>query len=366
MKFSDNETNFLSVLRKRIYTAHQFKLSFLGVFLLASCLPSTQAPILPFSSSVATSSIIATSPTITSSVKVPSLISADPLPNNEQTIAVPNDPNIQNKALTQEPVVLSPESNISQSLFGSGSSNGSSIESKISAFVITDVILVSTGKSLSSNSSEEALKPVFEKTNNLELSIKGSFNASELNLDRLKFTYIPGLLHLSLGETELPYRITLNESILLTPVYVSPQEIRVVLNTEAITDLFLNGYQTLQVVANSEVAKKQIRVESTQQPSISLSPSIQKVEIITETSPAQLKITGKNFPIQPNLNYLEVNGKSLRPMQTAVREIDGQLVWEHWATFDEQDINSLPENEKYALFYSSPFGVSISEFERGL
>ena len=50
MKFSDNETNFLSVLRKRIYTAHQFKLSFLGVFLLASCLPSTQAPILPFSS----------------------------------------------------------------------------------------------------------------------------------------------------------------------------------------------------------------------------------------------------------------------------------------------------------------------------
>ncbi len=329
-------------------------------FSLGACIPSTRTPLVVTKNtpSVVLPTLkpnVNTEPTPTPTAVTPQVIPGQ-TPIILETPLTPTTP-IPNPSPSQNANTSSGSSGGSSGGSGGSGQSGTVVTS---SFQITDVRLVSTGQSISAQKNSEALDPIFNSPHEVELALIGNFTQPTLSLGDFTFTQVPGLLHLSVGKDELPYRITLGESLLLTPISISPHEIRVRLNTEGLSDLFLNGNQALRITANSSVTSHLIRVQATGTQS-SLLPQIQSIELIDTTVPPQLKITGKNFPLQPHLSHVSIDEQTLHPLQTAIKEVDGELIWEHWASFNT---NTPPEGD-FSVFYSSPFGVSFYTFSQG-
>jgi len=262
-------------------------------------------------------------------------------------------------------VVLLPSGVLFASSGGSsaGASSGTPIKTPSGPqFQIQDVVLSATGASILGLSAAAAIQADYATNHPISITLRGRFDTVPvLSLQQMRLTHEPGLLHLSLLENELPARITLNHSMVLTPISVSATEIVAHLNSQGVPDLYLKGLHTLTLTVGQLVAESQIKLGDPLTPA-SLNPVIGQVEVLYDDHqhPVQLKLTGQHLMLQPGLNYVQLNGLAAQAYQTAVHQtetgLSGTLLVKlpDPETFDPQDTHEL--------LLITPFGASLTSF----
>lgn len=187
----------------------------------------------------------------------------------------------------------------------SGASGGSGGSATSDGFFISDVVLAETGESVMGEGAPAALAFSYTTSEPLFLNIKGRFMAAPpLSEPLMRFSYEPGLLHqtFSATQTEPSVRVLLNDSLLLTPVSVTAQEIQLSLEGQFLLDVQENGLQRIKLIAGAQSVEKQIKVENTI-PSI-LYPEIDTIRAFSQGGNKWLEIVGSNFFINPRKNNL--------------------------------------------------------------
>ncbi|MEZ0369307.1 MAG: hypothetical protein ACAI44_09505, partial [Candidatus Sericytochromatia bacterium] len=114
--------------------------------------------------------------------------------------------------------------------------------------LISDVRLTETGVSVMGKDAPGSIEPDFAGKD-IGLTLKGTFrdNKKDLQFKNFLFTLEPPLLQQTFVGNEPKDRVLLDDSILLEPVSVTGTEIKVVLHSEGIPDLYLKGLHKLSV-----------------------------------------------------------------------------------------------------------------------
>lgn len=222
---------------------------------------------------------------------------------------------------------------------------------------INDVLY--NGKSILKNSSYE-LKPDFTKDKNIQLTLKGSFKTwKPIRMKDMGFTYETCLLQQSIVSNRPLVKVLINDSIILNPVSVSDDEIKVSINTKYIPDFYLKGLHKLTFEARKYYTETLIKVGSPEPINNSLAPVITKIDILKDKKgkPQNIKLTGKNFMMYYRFSYSTINDIHAFGHQTNILD-DGSY----------ETVVHIPEPEKFnvskknSIMYATPFGLAIKDF----
>lgn len=233
---------------------------------------------------------------------------------------------------------------------------------------ISEIVLTETGESILGPEALASIQGHYDEDHEVLITIRGNFNtAPAVQLEHMQFTLEPAILHLGLVGKEPPVRVTLDHTILLTPVSASATEIVASLNTRGIPDLLLKGLHTLTLAAGQLLIERKVKVGEPLSIPASLNPVIEQVEVLYDAAnkPINLRLHGQHLMLQPKYSYAQVNGEFGFGHQTAVRvstDTEGQESL-HW-----QSIVHLPvpadfdPDATHDLMYITPFGATFTSF----
>lgn len=202
-------------------------------------------------------------------------------------------------------------------------------------------------------------------TKKITFDILGTFKAyKKTKLKDLLFSYENPVLIQTLAENDdkPKYKVLLDKSILLTPEFISESEIKVSINTRSIPDFYLLGDHVLTVLAEDKYTDTLIRFGDPENKNVNLKPEIENIEILKDEDkkPTYLKLTGKNFMINPKFSYSTIDGKFYPDYLTNVLSYTTGDKWETYI--------SIPKDTKFNtkvshnLVYSTPFGTTFKSF----
>ena len=153
-------------------------------------------------------------------------------------------------------------------------------------------------------------------------------------------------------------RILLNESLLLTPIFVSPNEIRILLDPKYVPDLYLKGMHRLRIEHSDWYADALIKVGEPIEPPFSLAPIITQVEVARKDGkPSFIKLTGRNFMLHPKFSHATIDGDFGFGHQTQVTR-EGVFFTEIHVPEPEK----FNEADPHLIIYTTPYGVAFYEF----
>lgn len=204
------------------------------------------------------------------------------------------------------------------------------------------------------------IKPDFSKNKIIELTLKGEFKTwKPIRMKDMVFSYESGLLQQSIVSNKPLVRVLLDESIILTPIYITENEIKVSINTKYVPDFYLKGLHKLTLEARKYYTETLIRIGEPEKISESLAPVITKIEVIKndDGKPVNLKLTGKNFMMYYRFAYSMLNSIPAFGHQTNILS-DG--TYETLIHIPEP--NNFEINKKNSIIYATPFGVAIKAF----
>ncbi len=195
----------------------------------------------------------------------------------------------------------------------------------------------------------------------IELRLTGSFRTPQLQpLSLADFTLSPASswqAETFLGEIPAG-RVLLNESLLLTPAFVSATEIRVLLDPKYIPDLYLKGMHRLRVEHEDWYTDALLKVGDPIPPPESLAPVIMQVEVLRQSGePRFIQLTGKHFMLYPKFSHATIDGEfgfGYRTQVTSDGVFTTQIHVPDPATFDDAS--------DHLVIYTTPYGVAFYEF----
>lgn len=159
--------------------------------------------------------------------------------------------------------------------------------------------------------------------------------------------------------TEPKARVLLDDSVLLEVVSVSATEIKVILQSEKLPDLYLKGLHRLSVEHGDWYTDTLIQVGDPVAPESDLTPTIDSIEIKRNPSglPMQIRVLGNNFMVYPKFSHSTIDGLFGFGFQTEVFA-DGRFEMlvhiSNPETFDQRS--------EHTLIMATPFGVVVKEF----
>jgi len=251
---------------------------------------------------------------------------------------------------------------------GSTAPAGSNIPQPQHTMLISEIVLTETGESILGAEAPASIQAHYDQDHEVSITIKGNFQtAPSMSLEHLQFTLEPSVLHLGLVGKEPPVRVTLDHTILLTPVSASATEIVATLNTRGIPELYLKGLHTLTVAAGQLLIERKVQVGEPLSVPASLNPVIDQVEILYDENnkPINLRLHGQHLMLQPKFSYAQVNGEFGFGHQTAVKVATDA---EGLESLNWQSIVHLPApsnfdpDQTHALMYVTPFGATFTTF----
>ncbi len=194
------------------------------------------------------------------------------------------------------------------------------------------------------------------------LTLTGSFKDAEgdaLTMSEFLFTLAPPLVQQTFIGTEPEARVLLDDSILLEVVSVSATEIKAVLQSEKLPDLYLKGLHRLSVEQGDWYTDTLIQVGEPVAPESSLAPSILSAEVIRENdgSARFVKLTGANFMLYPKFSYATIDGLFGFGFQTEVLADGTSETLVHIP-----DPGAFDQQNEHQIIYATPYGVVLTAF----
>lgn len=233
--------------------------------------------------------------------------------------------------------------------------------------VIADVLL--NGTSIQGDSPPGQLQPDWEGEA-IELTLKGPFvrhNQKPLKADDFLFTLEEPLVVRSLApdESEPKARILLDDAILLTPISITPDEIRVRLPQAGLTDLLLEGSHKITLVYQRYYADTIIQVGPPVAPPPlgALQPQIKTVELVRNNNGQArfLRCTGTGLMTQGKFSYAQLDGDFALSYQSQIVQTDAGLSYETLIHLPDPD--QFDPMQPHTLTYATPFGVTHQQLE---
>lgn len=224
------------------------------------------------------------------------------------------------------------------------------------------------------------------------ITIKGKFNKSIIDKEKIFFENEENLLNISYSGEDYPKtKILIDETILLKPIEVSDNQIKVEIDTTAIPDYYLQGEHKLTILSkDKEETSVMINIGKPELLKTSLSPFIEDIKILKSSDitfdkdvkefvfktqnkeninniinflkniPVALKITGKNLMMYHGFSYIIVDGKKVNSHITSIsKKSDGSFLYESIIHINSFDFN---KNNNHSISYYTPFGVSFKKF----
>ena len=224
--------------------------------------------------------------------------------------------------------------------------------------LINDVVLSDTGISVMGKDAPGSLEPDFAGKE-IALTLTGTFKNSQhqpLSASDFLFTLAPPLVQQTFIGTEPIARVVLDNSILLEASSVTETEIRAILRTEKLPDLYLKGLHRLSVEQGDWYTDTLIQIGDPTPPPSSLMPHIDSIEVIRNSQqlPLHVRLTGQNFMVYPKFSYVTIDGEFGFGYQTEVNQ-DGSM----------QTIVHIPHPETFdqisphIVVLATPFGVAF-------
>lgn len=224
--------------------------------------------------------------------------------------------------------------------------------------LINDVILSDTGLSVMGKDAPGSLEPDFAGKE-IALTLTGTFKNSQhqpLSASDFLFTLAPPLVQQTFIGTEPIARVLLDNSILLEATSVTETEIRAILRTEKLPDLYLKGLHRLSVEQGDWYTDTLIQIGDPTPPPSSLMPHIDSIEVIRNSQqlPLHVRLTGQNFMLYPKFSYVTIDGEFGFGYQTEVNQ-HGFM----------QTIVHIPHPEifdqisPHIVILATPFGVAF-------
>ncbi|MFN8671113.1 MAG: hypothetical protein U0457_03405 [Candidatus Sericytochromatia bacterium] len=225
--------------------------------------------------------------------------------------------------------------------------------------VVIDKIVLSESNKQIDDKGVDFITPDFSGKK-VNISIFGKFDNDDFKTNDFFYINEPNLLQLSYAGEDKPETKVLIDSILLQPISFSKNYITLSIDTKYIPDFYLRGFHKISVITDKKkVTTSLIRVGEGVKPSVTLTPEIQKIEMLKhdESKIIGLKLTGKNFMLTPNFTYVKVDG-SLYPIYQT--DILSNGVYETVVNLSsKQDFNLT---SKHDIEYYTPFGMFYTEF----
>ncbi|PKL77211.1 MAG: hypothetical protein CVV27_06305 [Candidatus Melainabacteria bacterium HGW-Melainabacteria-1] len=235
--------------------------------------------------------------------------------------------------------------------------------SRNTELLISEVLLTQTGISVFGKDAPGSIEPDFAGKD-ISLTLKGIFKdkKKDLALKDFLFTLEPPLIQQTFGSKEPKARVLLDDSILLDPVSVSGTEIKVVLHTQGLPDLYLKGLHRISVEhgdgGNSWYTDGLVRIGEPV-PVTDLKPGIETVEILRDKTgkPLHIRCSGKNFLLFPKFSYTLIDGRFGFGFRTEVSAEGRFQTIVHIPNPDTFDRTS-----PHQVIMATPFGVSFKTF----
>ncbi len=234
--------------------------------------------------------------------------------------------------------------------------------------IISDIKLADTNQSIMSENSTEPPAFISSKLSgkDIEIVVTGTFKAlRKLKLSQTTFTLEPPMIHQSFAynDNDPKVRLLLNDACLFTITSISETEIRATLNTRSILDLYLLGKShKVTLVAFDYFTDTLIKVDEPEETDVKLFPQIDNVEVIKDNKniPQFVKLTGKNFMLNPKFSYSTIDKKFVLGYLTNILALDESD--KHEALIHIPEPKKFNLSIKHTLIYSTPFGTAFKEF----
>lgn len=227
--------------------------------------------------------------------------------------------------------------------------------------LITDVVLTETGTSILGKGAPGSLVPDYAGKE-VGLTLKGTFkdNRQALKSKNFLFTLESPLTQqtFTFEGKEPKSRVLLNDSVLLEVVSVSATEIRAVLQTKHLLDVYLKGLHKLTVEHENWFTDCLIQIGEPVATTADLRPRIESVEILRERGKAlHLRLEGGGFLVFPKLVYATIDGAFGFAYQTEVLEDGSGSIIVHIP-----DPAAFGRQTSHTVTLATPFGVAFKTF----
>ena len=231
---------------------------------------------------------------------------------------------------------------------------------RVPELLIQDVLLTNSQQSIFGKDAPAALEPDFAGTI-VGLTIKGSFRDKQrrpLEKKAFAFTLEPDLVQQTFVGTEPHARVLLDHSLLLEVESVSATEIKAMLRTKQIPDLYLKGMHRLSVETDKYYTDSLIRIGDPA-PVTSLLPAIQSVEVMRDKNhrPLHVRLRGKNFMLYPKFSFATIDGDFGFGYRTEAFS-DGSF--ESIIHVPNPDL--FDRTPTHSIVYARPFGSAFKTF----
>ncbi|MFN8577788.1 MAG: hypothetical protein U0354_13100 [Candidatus Sericytochromatia bacterium] len=229
-----------------------------------------------------------------------------------------------------------------------------------------DKVKISENNKQVDNNGTESIIPDYSNSKKINLTIDGNF-PEDFDKNKFFFRNDTNLLHLSyVGESNLKTVVLIDDSIVLNPISASNKYINVSIDTKNVPDFYLKGLHKIKVINENKSVSSMVRFGDPIKPNDSLTPQISKIELLKKEDDDEikvigLKLTGKNFMINPQFYYTKVDGVFCKGYQTDVVKTSGGDIFETIIDLSKQS-NFLSKSNHVIEFYT-PFGMIYSEFK---
>jgi len=238
---------------------------------------------------------------------------------------------------------------------------------KTPELTIQDVWL--NGQSIQGSQAPSALRSDWEGSP-LQLVLKGKFEDKKdrnLNLTTFRFTLEPSvqIRAMAPNETQPASRVLLDDAILLIPISVSSNEIRVELPQTGLGELLLKGLHKISVIHKNYYSDTLIQVGEPQvaPPIEALSPQFNEIEVVRNNKGQArfLRCTGPGLNmVQGKFAYSMIDSEFAFVYQSQIVQTETGRAYE--TLIHIPDPASFDLNAQHTLTYATPFGTTFKQF----
>ena len=258
--------------------------------------------------------------------------------------------------------------------------------------VINNISISGTNQRVDDGGNSE-IKPNYSEGTDIILDINGKFDKDVVKSGNILFKNEANLIQLSyVGEVIPRTKILIDDSIVLEPISATKDLIKVKLNTSFISDFYLKGLHKFSIISDRDRTDTLIKVGESENPKTSLSPVIDEITLIRkkdiyfdsgslgfafktqgliddllelakykDTTPINIKIKGKNFPVFYKFSYSTIDSKFCFGHSTAIsKNASGEIIYESIIHIPEP--KEFEKKATHTLTYSTPFGTVIKGF----